>query len=236
MKLLLTSNGLSNNLITKAFNELIGKDPKDSKVAFIPTAANPERGNKDWLIDDLYRIKNCGYYVDIIELTAIRPDELKIALKDMDAIFVGGGNTFYLSYWMQKSGLFDMLPDLLKTKVYAGISAGSMIAGASLLPSDALDDLQKFKDDHYYEKAVQGEASNKTLNLVDIVFRPHFNSKDFPKVRKEVLEQIAYKFSYPLYALDDESALKIVDDWIEIVSEGKWLVLNNDTAEKHTDK
>jgi peptidase E len=66
MKLLLTSNGLSNDSIAKAFAELIGKDPKDAKVAFIPTASNLERGNKSWLIDDMYRIKEQGYAVEVV--------------------------------------------------------------------------------------------------------------------------------------------------------------------------
>ena len=34
---------------------------------------------------------------------------------------------------MQKTGLFELMPELLKTKVYAGISAGSIIAGPSWL-------------------------------------------------------------------------------------------------------
>jgi dipeptidase E len=224
MKLLLTSNGLSNDSIAKAFQELIGKDPKDSKVAFIPTAANPERDDKAWLIDDLYRIKQLGYYVDILELTALDNVKIKNALKDIDAIFLGGGNSFYLSYWMQKCGLFELMPEYTD-KVYAGISAGSMMAGSSLLPSEALEDIQKFKDDHYYEESVQGEASDNALNLVNIVFRPHLNSPDFPKVRKEVLEQIVEKLPSPMYALDDESALKIVDGKIEVISEGDWLKL-----------
>ncbi len=228
MKLLLTSNGLSNDSIAKAFIDLVGKDPKDTKVAFIPTAANPERDDKSWLIDDLYRIKEQGLYVDIIELTAIKSTVLKKALENMDVIFVGGGNSFYLSYWMQKSGLFKLLPELLKTKVYAGISAGSMVAGASLLESGALDHIDEFLDDHYYDRVIKGEASNKTPNLVDIVFRPHLNAPDFPKVREDLLKEVAKKLSLPMYALDDESALKIVDGKVEVISEGKWLLLNGD--------
>ena len=228
MKLLLTSNGLSNDSIAKAFEELIGKRPKDSKVAFIPTAANPERENKDWLIDDLYRIKEQGYIVDIVELTALKPAEIAKILKDSDAIFVGGGNTFYLSYWLQKSGVFDLLPGLLKTRVYAGISAGSMIACASLMPSDVIKD--GFIDKHYYEKSIKDGGSDKSLSLVTIIFRPHLNSEFFPMVNEQNLAKIASTLEYPLYALDDMSALKIVDDKIEVISEGTWKVFNNRTG------
>src|SRR5665648_407255 len=116
MKLLLTSGGLTNRSISKAFSDLIGKEPNESKVAFIPTAAICERGDKYWLIDDLYRIKDLGYHVDIVEISALTPEATESVLNDSDAIFVGGGNPFYLSYWMQKKGLFDLLPRLLETK------------------------------------------------------------------------------------------------------------------------
>jgi len=226
MKLLLTSNGLSNDSIANAFADLIGKDPKEAKVAFIPTASHASRGNKGWLIDDMYRIRERGYTVDVIELTALEPAEIRKALEAADAIFVGGGSTFYLSYWMQKRGIFDILPKLLATKVYAGISAGSILAGTQLVPSSALDNVQEFIDDDYYEKAVTNEGSAKPLNLVNLVFRSHLNSESFPRVRKEVLEQIVDKLPAPLYALDDNSALKIVDGKIEAISEGDWIMLS----------
>jgi dipeptidase E len=227
MKLLLTSNGLSNDSIAKAFQDLVGKKPEDTKVAFIPTASNVERGSKEWLIDDLYRLKSRGYIVDIVELTALEPENIKKILEDSDAIFVGGGNTFYLSYWMQKTGLLNLIPELVEQgRVYAGISAGSIIAGAQIVPSSALDSIKDFRDDDYYEKAIKGEASAKALRLANLVFCSHLNSDLFPRVRKEILEQIVDKLPAPLYALDDSSALKIIDGKIEVVSEGEWLILN----------
>jgi dipeptidase E len=228
MKLLLTSNGLSNPSIAKAFQELIGKEPKDSKVAFIPTAAHSFSSNKFWLIDDLYRIKQQGYYVDIVDLTAVKKDRLTSILEPMDAIFFGGGNTFYLSYWLQQSGLFELLPELLETKVYAGISAGSIIAGKSMvLASQAMKNPKAFEDEDYELLNPGGEASTKTLGLVDFIFRPHLNSPNSPWATKESLENKAKDIKNKIYALDDNSALKVVDDKVEVVTEGEWLALNN---------
>jgi dipeptidase E len=227
MKLLLTSNGLSNDSIAAALEDLTGKKPEDVKIAFIPTAANPDRSDKEWLIKDLYRIHERGYYVDILDLPAISNEKLKSALEDADVIFVGGGNTFYLSYWMQKSGLFDLLPDLLKTKVYAGISAGSMVAGRSLvLSSQALNNPEAFVDEDYEEIGPVGESSGNTLALADLVFRPHLNSRYFTLARIDLLEEKAKGIQWPVYALDDDSALKIVDGKIEVVSEGEWKSIN----------
>ena len=229
MKLLLTSNGLSNDSIANVLEELVGKPRKEIKIAFVPTAAFPQdddqHESRDWLVDDLYRIKEFCGFIDVISLADLPKDKILERLEYVDVIFVGGGNTFYLSYWMQKSGLSDVLPGLLKTRVYAGISAGSIIAGAQIVPSSALDNIEEFRDDDYYEQAIKGEASDKPLNLVNIVFRSHLNSESFPRVRKEILEQIVDKLPAPLYALDDSSALKIVDGTIEVITEGEWLKL-----------
>lgn len=226
MKLLLTSNGLSNDTIARALKDLVGKEPKDSRIAFIPTAANPIREDKEWLIKDLNRIKQYGYQVDIVELTALNPAEVKSALEKADVIFVGGGNTFYLSYWMQKSGLFNVLPELLKTRVYAGISAGSMIAGVSLvIASQSLDHEGSMTDEDYNELGPEGQSSGKTLKFTDILFRPHLNSRFFPRVRGVALKERTKNIKAPVYVLDDQSALKIVNGKIEVISEGEWLLL-----------
>jgi dipeptidase E len=230
MKLLLTSNGLSNKSIANALEELVGKPRKEIKIAFVPNAAFPQdddqHESRDWLVDDLYRIKGFCGFIDVISLADLSKHKILERLEYVDVIFVGGGNTFYLSYWMQKSGLFDTLPDLLKTRVYAGISAGSIIAGVQIVPSSALDNVEEFHNDDYYEKAVKDEGSAKPLNLVNLVFRSHLNSEAFPRIRKEILEQIIDKLPAPLYALDDDSALKIIDDKIEVITEGEWLKLD----------
>lgn len=227
MKLLLTSGGLTNKSICKALKDLVGKPAKDTKIAFIPTAANSERGDKEWLINDLYRIRTQGYFVDILELTALTPEALIEALEDKDVIFVGGGNTFYLSYWLQKSGLFDLLPELLKTKVYAGISAGSMIMGESLvLSSQAQNNLKAFEDEDYDLAVASDEGSGKTFGLAPLIFRPHLNSRWAPSATNEIIAKKAAELTSKVYALDDNSALKIVDDKIEVISEGEWKEYN----------
>lgn len=227
MRILLTSNGLSNDSIAKALEDLTGKKPEDVKIAFIPTAANPDRSDKQWLINDLYRIRERGYYVDVIDLPAFTPEKLKLALEEIDVIFVGGGNSFYLSYWIQKSGLSDLLPELLKSKVYAGISAGSMVAGQSLvLASQALKNPSAFEDKDYDTLGPTGESSGTTLQLANLVFRPHLNDRLFSLVRIDILEEKIKGVEWPVYALDDNSALKIIDGEIEVVSEGDWKLLN----------
>jgi len=229
MRLLLTSNGLSNQSIARAFLDVAGKDAKDIKVGFIPTAAMVEPGDKGWLINDLANIQKLGCYVDIIDIGQLSKDEWLPRLKTCDVIFVGGGNTFYLSYCMQKCGLFNMLPELLETRMYAGISAGSMVAAQSLaLASQALKNEEAFSDEDYDLLGPKGRSSGKTLQFVDFIFRPHLNSRYFTMAKKEILIEKTKHLDKPVYALDDSSALKIIGNQIEVISEGEWILLNED--------
>lgn len=227
MKLLLTSNGLSNASIANALEELVGKPRKDIKVAFIPNAGFPvddfKNESRDWLADDIYRIKEFCGFIDLVSLTDLTNGQILERLEYADVIFVGGGNAFYLSYCMEKTGLFRELPKLLKTRVYAGISAGSMIATASLrTASGAINNRKKFYDEEYDEIGPEGRSAGRTARLVNFVVRPHLNNASFPNMNGDFLENIAEDVDVPLYAIDDDSAIKVIDEKVEVVSEGEW--------------
>ncbi len=222
MKLLLTSGGLTNESIKEALRELVGKPYKDIKIAFIPTAAFGEGHDKGWLIDDMYRIKQTGAYIDIVDIAQLSKNELFPRIEESDVIFVGGGNSFYLSYWMQESGLIEQLPKLLESRVYAGISAGSMMVGDNLRVASQALAKGKLSDEEYDELGPEGRSSAKTAKLVKFVVRPHLNSRFFPKITGPYIQEVAKELSVPIYALDDQSAVKVVDDKIEVVSEGEW--------------
>ncbi|MCC2630714.1 MAG: peptidase dipeptidase dipeptidase [Candidatus Paceibacter sp.] len=219
MKLLLTSAGVKNKSIARALIELVGKPAHETSIAFIPTAANVEEGSKDWLITDLNNLIQEGYKsVDIVDISALPKEMWEPRLKAADILFFGGGNSFHLMHWLKKSGLADMLPELLTTRVYAGISAGSMVASKDL----SLSQSQRL----YYEDLDRTEDMSG-LGFVDFYLRPHLNSPYFTKIRKEYLEELAQEISEVIYALDDNSALKVVAGKVEIVSEGECLVFNN---------
>lgn len=219
MKLLLTSGGLTNKSIKRAFFELVGKKPKNTKIIFIPTAANIEEGGKEWLINDLSCIKKQNVkLIDIVDISALPKKIWLPRLKKGDALFFSGGNSAHLMYWLEKSGLAKLLPGLLKTRVYVGISAGSIVAAPTLELSSRGRIL-------YYEK-IFGYKNKKALGFVNFHIRPHLNSPHFPKVREKFLKVIAERIKEPIYALDDESALKVENGKVKIVSEGKYAVFN----------
>lgn len=219
MKLLLTSAGLTNQSIRDALEELVGKPLDEVKLAFIPTAANVEKGDKEWLINDLSDAKSIFFSVDIVDISAI-PKELWLPrLETADALLFGGGNTFHLMHWVEKSGLKKLLPELLETRVYAGISAGSIAACPTLLTSQS-DRLL------YYEDEAKGYTNTEGLGLVNFHIRPHLNSPYFPNIRLPLLEELAKQTKEPLYGIDDETAIMVDGEEISVASEGEWKRFN----------
>jgi dipeptidase E len=216
MKLLLTSAGISNTSIRNALVELLGKPIAEASALFVPTAIYAIAGGAD-----ISRKVICGSLGDpfcelgwkslgVLELTAlpsIKQDLWVPMLGETDALLVGGGDCQYLCYWMQRSGLADLLPSLLRKTVYVGLSAGSMIMtcfgttyGNHTLPAE----------------------SDKALKLVDFALHPHLDHEWFPENSLVNLEKLAATISVPSYAIDDQTAIKVTDGTIEVVSEGHW--------------
>ena len=215
MKLLLTSSGITNKSIAKAVTDLVGRSAEDINVVFVPTAANVEGGEKLWLINDLLNFKNQGYKsIDIIDIAAVAKNIWLPRLEKADLICFGGGNEQFLAKVMRESGFSDVAQELLQSRVYMGISAGSMVAGQFLS--------KKLLNVVYPEDAFEGELE-KPLGIANLNFLPHLNSEWFQNVRKDIISSLKPELSYPLYALDDNSALQITDGEIKVVSEGEYL-------------
>ena len=216
MKLLLTSAGISNTSIHNALVDLLGKPITEASALFVPTAIYAIAGGAN-----ISRKVICGSLGDpfcelgwksmgVLELTAlpsIKPALWVPMLQETDALLVGGGDCQYLCYWMQQSGLADLLPSLLRKTVYVGLSAGSMIMtrfgttyGNHTLPAD----------------------SDKSLGLVDFALHPHLDHEWFPKNSLANLENLAATIPVPSYAIDDQTAIKVTDGTVEVVSEGHW--------------
>src|ERR1700722_18437524 len=114
MKLLLTSGGVTNKSIANSLRKLLGKPFSKSKLVFIPTAANISPGDKDWLINDLNNCRELGFKeIDILNIDATPQEKIwRPRIESADVMLFGGGNTFYLLRWIQKSGLVKALPEL----------------------------------------------------------------------------------------------------------------------------
>lgn len=218
MKLLLTSAGITNKSLVNALRDLTGKPFEETSLVFIPTASNIEKGDKSWLIDNLVQLQKLNFkQIEITDISAVPESVWRPKLEEADVLFFEGGNTYYLMEWINKSGLATLLPELLKTRVYVGVSAGSMVTNPDL----ALK----------LSQVVYGEDLDKTedmegLKYVNFYFLPHFNSEHFVNLRKKNIEEATMGMTTKIYAMDDTSGLKIIDEKVEVVTEGEYLEYN----------
>ena len=214
MKLLLTSAGLTNDFIAQSLSDLAGKPLSDLKVIFIPTAANTEGEDKGWLIDNLVDFQKRNFKsIDISDIAGIEAENWKKRFMDADVICFGGGNEQYLAKVFEEIKIKDFLLSILETKVYMGISAGSMAAGQFL--SHEL--LRLVYPEETFEKTLA-----KPLEFYNFSFIPHLNSQWFAHARKENLERLKDGFTTDVYATDDQTAIKIIDNKVEIIGKGDY--------------
>lgn len=216
MKYLLTSAGIKNTSIHDALVELLGKPIAEARALCIPTAIYPFPGGPSLayrFISGSTATSMCALgwkALGVLELTAL-PSINKAywiaAVQEADALLVNGGDVWYLCRWMRESGLADLLPSLRET-VYVGVSAGSMVTAPIF--GETYDDRQT------------PFIIDTGLGLVDFALLPHLDHEDHPESSTVNVEQMAAKVPVPTYAIDDETAIKVVDGTIEVVSEGQW--------------
>lgn len=223
MKFLLTSSGISNASIRNALTGLLGKPIAESSALFIPTAIYPFPGgaNRAWqAISGKAKSPLCelGWKtLGVLELTAlpsIKKENWVPTVEETDALLVWGGDVLYLCYWMRRSGLADLLPSLGKP-VYVGVSAGSI--AVTPYNCDAEFNLQNVPPGS--DMALEGD---RALGLVDFALRVHLDREDFPDASLTDMEKWAAGIPVPTYAIDDQTAIKVVDGTVEVVSEGHW--------------
>lgn len=207
-----------NKSIVSALKELTQKPFSKLNLAFIPTASNLEEGDKWWLIEDLETCKRLKFKsIDLVDISALPRKVWQKRLEEANVLLFEGGNTCHLMYWINKSGLKDLLPELLKTRVYVGISAGTIVATPSLILSSAEKEPLKEIGETIYDEG---------LGFVDFLIEPHINNKHFPELTFDYVEKQSKRISQQIYALDDNSAIKVVDGKISIISEGEWKKFN----------
>ena len=231
MRLLLTSLGLTNESIRTALTELTGKPISESRAVFIPTAMHAVPGGGCYLWEDVMAQNEVGWKsLSILELSALPsiPKSMWLSsLEEVDVIYVEGGNTPYLSYWFEASGFAEELPSLLINLVYVGVSAGSLVVSHSLVINQTrLGETGVYADEQYGDVAPLGFGSDFTLRLIPAAIRPHFNASYFDGVSMEDMKKVCDKIDAPVYVIDDQTALKVVGDQIEVISEGAWELLN----------
>ncbi len=217
MKLLLTSGGVTNPSIRDALIGLLGKPIAESSALCIPTAqwGHPVCGPasvRGFVVGEPpWHMSSLGWKsVGLLELTAlpsIGEERWVRWVREADVLLVDGGDATYLCHWMRESGLADLLPSLRET-VYVGVSAGSMVTAPIFGET--------------YDDPNTPFVIDTGLGLVDFALLPHLDHEDHPESSTANVERMAAEVPVPTYAIDDETAIKVVDGTVEVISEGHW--------------
>jgi dipeptidase E len=239
MKALLTSAGITNGSIRDALVDLLGKPIAESSALFVPTAVHPFPGGAGMAWEAICGEASsllCGLgwkSMGILELTALPSIEEAAwvpAVRDADALLVWGGDPLFLAHWMRRSGLTALLPALRPEAVYVGVSAGSIAAAATFVetyvePPRGNDGPLASEDVVFATPAgdvgrllVTGQGAG----LVDFAVIPHLEHEHHPDASLANAEKWAARIPAPTYAIDDQTAVAVVDGRAEVVSEGQW--------------
>jgi dipeptidase E len=218
MKFLLTSAGVTNTSIHDSLVDLLGKPIAECDALCIPTASygHPMAGpGRAWAFisgrEPRTPMCELGWKsLGVLELTALPSIEAERWVqwvREADVLLVNGGDALYLCHWMRQSGLADLLPSLLET-VWVGLSAGSMV----MTPRIG-EDFVQWKPP---------TAGDETLGVVDFSIFPHLENPELPTNTLAAAERWAVDIAGQAYAIDDQTAIKVVNGTVEVVSEGQW--------------
>jgi dipeptidase E len=216
MKLLLTSAGIKNKSIHDVLVELLGKPIAACSALVIPTAIYVFPGGAR----SAYQLI-CGKAASplcelgwkslgVLELTAlpsVKPENWVPMVQETDVLLVGGGDPLYLGYWMRQSGLADLFPSL-REAVYVGVSGGSLVAAPNV--------------GAYFDFWQPPTGGASPLGLVDFAMFPHLDNAAMPDFSMANAEKWAADLPLPGYAIDDQTAIKVIDGTVEVISEGQW--------------
>ncbi|OMF07481.1 peptidase S51 [Paenibacillus amylolyticus] len=217
MKLLLTSAGVNNKSIHDVLVDMLDKPIADSNALCIPTAMYGHPwvgpGVKTWQFisgKSENPMVDLGWKsVGVLELTAlpsISRDRWVPLVRETDVLLVAGGDALFLYHWMRQSGLADLLPSL--KALYVGMSAGSMVMAPNI--------------GELFVGWTAPTGSDETLGLVDFSIFPHLEHEMLPNNTMAAAESWATEIQGQAYAIDDQTAIKVIDGTVEVVSEGKW--------------
>ena len=218
MRLLLTSSGLRNETLRQALRDLLGMPFEEANVVYIPTASVAEPGDHGWLVADLNRLHDLGWrQFDVLELNGLPRQVVLDRLRHADVVYVEGGNHYHLARSITENGLAEGFLEALESRVYVGVSAGSMIF-SKRLDEQSAEVIGDVEDLHL----LGATTLRPPFGLFDWYLKPHLYSPDFPERDDAWAEAIAAKADFPIYFIDDATAVRVDGDEVDVLSEGRW--------------
>lgn len=226
--LLLTSSGLANESLRGALRDMVGKPFSEANVVFVPTATVAENSDHGWFVADLARLHGLGWReFNVLELNGLPQPMVLDRLRRADVIYVEGGNHYHLARSITGNGLAGGFREVLEGRVYVGVSAGSMIFSRNLTVHSA-EVVEDTADLHM----LGATTLEPPFGLFDWYLKPHLDSPDFPERDDAWADRIAARADFPIYFIDDQTAIRVRGDKVDVVSEGRWRFADPDQKPK----
>lgn len=210
--LILTANGKF--LYNYSIDAYLPKPLAECKIAYIITAANKmdETGEveKARLRDHIRRYKEkmdeLKYDYTELDIADLSPEELKATLSKYDIVLVEWGNPFYLLKIVRETGFQKTMEELMaQWVVYIGKSAGSYIA----CPSLQVSTWSKLTFNNF------DLTDSTAMHRVPFFIKAHYTPEMY-----DSLQLHAQELSAPLYALDNDQALVVDWEKVELIGGG----------------
>lgn len=183
-KLFLYSMNLSAGQVA-LLTTLTGKDAGDVRIVLVENAADVEEGSENWLPAFREPFLNAGYRVELADLRrwVNERESLTEKLQAADIIWAGGGNTYYLRWILKITGVDEIIRKHVNAgRVYAGWSAGAMIAAKSIEDIEAME-----------SRMAAPELVSEGLGLTDLMVVPHLDNPDFSETAGVTLKTLNEK-------------------------------------------
>ncbi len=200
MKLFLSSLAISPSQLS-SFVELTGKEkPSDIRLALIENAADTYvEEKKGWMYENRDAITSHGFQVELIDLKEYtnKKEQLLAELEKADAIWLGGGNTYYLRWILRETGADEMIKRLVSDgKIYGGGSAGAIVGGPTLKYFEPVDDPAKAPEVIY-----------DGLVLTDIAVVPHWDNVKYGEDMAEIERNLQNAGFKTEHITDDQAVI-----------------------------
>ena len=174
MKLFLASEAKHPTSI-RELKKFIGTGYKNKKVVYIPTAANGEYYGSWKGGGSIQTARKLFPNLKVIELEDYLYIDIIKEVKQSDILWIAGGMTGYLMYWIRRIKLDKVLPEILNSStIYIGSSAGSMICAKTL-----------YSAEWYIGEEEPGVSLMHGFGFIDFEIYPHYEDKLLPKIKKK---------------------------------------------------
>ena len=203
MKLFLYSSYLMAHEHSRALSQLVGKEPAAIRVAAIANATDVIPDAHAWVDESRDSLKRHGAHVEPVDLRDWQTNSvgLRAHLARFDVVWVCGGHQFYLRWLLRVSGADDIINDLVTHgMVYAGWSAGAVVAGPTLRHFELFDDPNEAP-----------EVIWDGLGLTNRVVIPHSDLDDFAEGMHQINQRLT-EAGIATVPLREDQALMIDGD------------------------